>query len=104
MMAIEPTRVALERGPSAFGRLFSLGSVRNSTFPRNDQKSLPESGPCMRKIDPLQSFGDVDPSGPCLIPVPPILPILVGVEKPAECPILLAPINVGQVVEIRFLP
>jgi hypothetical protein len=45
-------------------------------------------------VDPKQSFGDIDPSGPRLILAPPILPFLVGVEKPAECPILLAPINV----------
>jgi hypothetical protein len=54
-------------------------------------------------IDPLRSFGNVGPSGPCLILAAPILPFLVGMEKPAECPILLAPINVGQFVEIRFL-
>jgi hypothetical protein len=31
--------------------LFSLGRVRNSAFPRNDQNSLPEGGHCRRKID-----------------------------------------------------
>ena len=31
-------------------------SVRVSAFPRNDQTSLPESGPCRRKIYPEQKF------------------------------------------------
>ena len=62
-----------------------------------------ESSRCTVKNDPLQSFGDVGPPGPCLVLAAPILSFLVGVEKPAECPIRLAPINVGQVVEFRFL-
>ena len=49
------------------------------------------------------SRGRLPECGSGLIRTPPILPLLVSVEKPAECPILPAPIDVGQVVEIRFL-
>lgn len=38
-----------------------------------------------------------------LVLVRPVLLFLVGVDKPAKCPVLLAPIDVRQVVEFGFL-
>ena len=38
-----------------------------------------------------------------LVSTRPILLLLVGVYKPPECPVLLAPINGGHVVELGFL-
>jgi hypothetical protein len=86
---------------------FYAPSRKKSFTGRERQKkggpSKAQSAHCTGANDPLQSFGDVAPSGRCLILAPPILLFPVGVEKAAECPILPAPINVGQVVEIRFL-